>query len=428
MHIRIDASALREALKRVKASLASSDYYSTHPYVVLNARGCQLVVSTWKKSIRIDVLVPCEVEREGSFAVSYQQLVQAVSPLDGALSLRRDGLEIIVSSALPDQCFVLPVRGKEADEVASCTFASEVIAGATYLRQENRGVTCEACKVSHTEKVEQTYEVMRVLTQRVRLPKAHLLHLLRQVNWLPEYHYRMPCLEGICLEAASGKMSLTGSDGHSLAVAQEAIPEEGVCDWEHRVLVESSLFTKALQPLPRAEVCMEAVLTRHRLVQQNGEPVAEAEPFERAAFLRLTAQHVMVTIPLMNQSIPDYRTLIPTTWVTRITIPTAALRRALQSLASVGNTVACHLASAKLTLEVEHKPQPARHEVPVIGQAGPDVDAVCDASSLLCALDQIATPQVTLEMNGAERPLVLRPGDNGNGNYVFALQCMQQSA
>lgn len=423
MHIRIDASALREALTRVKAGLSSSDFYSTQPYVVFHAQGEQLVLSTWKKSLHIDASVLCEVEQEGSFAVSYQQLVQATGSLHGALSLRQENLEILISSATAAQGFMLPVSGEEVGRVKPCPIVSEVTEGATYTRQENQGVTCEACKVTHTERLELTYQIERVIRQQVRLPKARLLQLLRKVNWLPEYHYRRPELEGICLEVASGQMALIGADVYSLAVASAALLEEGVCDWERRVLVESSLFTKALRPLPQAEVRLEAVLTQRRLVQCNGAPVADAEPFERAEFLRLTAGQVTVTIPLMDLPIPDYRPLIPASWATRIICATAALRSALHALGAVDNTVELHLSSAKLTLEVEHRPQPAHYEVPVIKQEGPDADSICNASHLLCALDQITAPQITLDLYGAEQLIVPRPVDNGD--YVLALRCMK---
>jgi hypothetical protein len=396
--------------------------------VVLQARDEQLVLSTWKQSIRIDVVVPCKVEREGSFAASYEMFARTTNSLHGTLSLTREGPDLIAASTAPGAGFALPITGKEVGEVRACPIVSDVVEGATYTREDSTTVTCEACNVKHPEKIGLTYQIIQVLTQRLRLPKARLLHLLRQVNWLPEYYYRMPHLEGICLEATPGQVSLIGADTNSLALASTALPAGSVSNWERGVLVESPLLTKALRPLPQAEVCLEAVLTLHCLVQRGGEPVADSvEPFERAAFLRLSAQQVTVTVPLMNYSIPDYRGLLPTTWTTRMTCETAALRSALQALTALNNTIECHLSNASLTLEVDHKPQPARHEVAVIEQEGPDAHIICNASYLLCALDGIAASQIALEMEGAERPIVLRPvGNNGGGDYVLALQYMKK--
>lgn len=427
MHIRIDASALRAALTRVKAGLSSSDYHSTHPYVVLHAQGEQLVLCTWKSAFRIDARVPCEVEQEGSFAVSHQQLLQATNPLRGTLSLRREGLEILVSPATATGSFVLPIGGEEVGKVQTCPIVSAVKEGLTYTRQENQGITCEACKVTRTERHVLTYRIERVITQLARLPKAHLLQLLRKVNWLPEYYCRRPELEGVCLEVASGRVSLIGADVNGVAIASTALREEEACDWERRVLVNSALFTKALRPLPPAEVCLEAVLTRHRLIQRDGEPVADTEPFERPVFLRLTAGQFSVTIPLMDLPIPDYRALMPTAWVTRLTCGTAALNNALQALTSVDATVEWHLAKASLVLEVQHKPAPARHEVQLIEQEGPDAHPICNAAYLLCALNQITAPRVALEIYGDERPIVLRPVESGDVQYVLALQSMKKA-
>src|SRR5260370_27703478 len=111
-----------------------------------------------------------------------------------------------------------------------------------------------------------------------------------------------------------------------------------------------------------------------------------------------------------------------TAWITWVTCPTAELRGALQALASVGTTVAYHLASAPLALKVEHKPQPARHQVPVIKGEGPDAHLVFDASYLLNTLDHIPAAQAALEIYRDESPVaLLRPVDSEEVSYLLVL-------
>ena len=428
MYVHINASALKETLPRLKAGLSGSDYHSSHPYVVLQTRQGQLVLSTWKERMRIDASVPCEVEQEGSFAVAYQALLQATRSLDGTLLLKREDPDLLVSSSAGAQGDQLPIAGEEAARASRCRLETEVLEGTTYSRTDTETITCEACRSRHTEKIELTYTVERVIRQQIRMHRARLARLLRKVNWMPvEVHGRLE-LRGLCLEVAAGQLSVTGTDSSSLAIVDAAVAEGSAPNWELRVLVESALLTRTLQALPQAEVCLEAVFTRQRLVARNGQAVADAEPFERPALLRLSSGPVTASIPLMHLPIPDYRAILPPAWITRASCSRAQLHHALQALASVGTVVSYHLSPARIAFEVEHRPQPARHQVPVTEMRGPEARLRCDTSSLLRALEHIPADQVALEVRGEGRPIMLlRPIESGEGNYVFVVQCEKRS-
>jgi DNA polymerase III sliding clamp (beta) subunit (PCNA family) len=89
MKFRVDAQALVQALKQVKAGLASQ-WQSTSPYVVIDAKkDGTVVLATWNASMRVVATVSGEVEQEGTYAVLYEQIVMAIKPLCSTITLSR---------------------------------------------------------------------------------------------------------------------------------------------------------------------------------------------------------------------------------------------------------------------------------------------------------------------------------------------------
>lgn len=425
MHIHVDAQTFCQALKQVKPGLGSP---STDPFVVIRAEGETVKVVSWER-MRMTVSIAGTIDRAGACAVSHEALFTLIRAQDGLITLKQEGTDVIVSSGDQARRCTATIAGKEPEKVQPPSQQSQV--GTVYTTKKTVQNTCETCKrpLFPPESVEETYEVVKEETQQVMLPRAQLLKLLSYVNWLSEWEYGKPYLGGICLEMDEQRLSLIGADRCCLAIAT-AIATGA---WPRRVLVHSETLTKAVRALPKSDVSLEAMRALHRLIKRNDEPVHDAEPFERPISLTLTALDMKITLPLMDEKIPAYRTLIPAAVQTTAACATKETLSALQALAPLASRFGCRtnlcISASMLSFSVtpaKAKEPLACYELPIAARTGPDVRVLVNETYLISALEQVRAPQIALEFGEPDRPMILRTC--GDEDYTLVVQTMKRPA
>ena len=425
MHIHVDAKAFYQTLKRVKPGLAAA---STDPFIVIAAEGETVKIVAWAR-LRVAISMSgAIIDQAGACAVSHQELLSLVQPLDGTITLKQEGTVVVVSSGGQMGRFATTITGKEPAKVHPPFGESRT--GTTYTKKKTVPRECEACKrpLYPQDSIEETYEIVGTVTQRVTLPRAQLLTLLRRVNWLSEWEFDKPYFQGVCLQLEEQRLSLLGADRYCLAIATTIASGA----WPRQVLVLSETLTKAARALPKADVCLEAVFTQHRLIKRNDEPVLDAEPFERPTSVTLTALNMEITLPLMAEKIPAYRTLIPAIQ-TEIACATKETLSALQSLAPLASHYGCHtdvcISASMLTFSItpaKAQEPIACYEIPLAARTGPDVRALVNETYLISALSQVSAPQIAFEFGEPDRPMVLRT--NTDEDYTLVVQTMKRPA
>lgn len=267
---------------------------------------------------------------------------------------------------------------------------------------------CSTCQHTSYPTIEETYQVEEELTQRASMDKASLAALFAQVRWLPTWEYGRHYLEGIAIQQEGERLALMGSDGVCLVKTRG--PHAPT--WQRPVLLNPKLLQRALRVLPKGGVTLEAVFTQHQLLMRNGEQVSDASPMVRAAWLRLSAQRVCVTLGLMNEAFPtDYGSKIEgalsESAMARGVCSTAQLRNALLTASALDNWMVLQVGASALGItSLLHKQEAGeprlQMSVPLLERTGPDLAQLVDVSYLLRALETVEAPQVALELHARE--------------------------
>src|SRR5438067_1735910 len=99
MQFTVDAGALLQALKSVKAGLFSHPE-SPSPYVLIQAQHRKVMLTTFCSAMRVAVTITSAVTigQEGGHMVLHQRLEEALKAFHGPITIRREAQAVIVSS------------------------------------------------------------------------------------------------------------------------------------------------------------------------------------------------------------------------------------------------------------------------------------------------------------------------------------------
>ncbi|MBA2681114.1 MAG: hypothetical protein H0U76_22290 [Ktedonobacteraceae bacterium] len=428
MHFRIDTNTLVKALKLVEPGL-TSQYSSTNPYVVISAQPGKIQLATWTGQEHFVASVVSEVEEDGVGvqAVHYQQLLHTVKPLHSMVTVKSEENTLVITSETAYRQQVT-VQGCGSEELPDAPRAV-LIPGRTFQRKEYVHRICEACQRPHSEEQQQTYRILEYQTQQVTLSKKRLVAMFDQVAWLAsDWSYNHQWQTGICVELIDDTFALIGMSRYGGARASD--PSNGT--WKRRILVDASVFyrvMKAIRSLSKdAQVVLEGVFTQYQLISVNDEAVTDAPVKEWATSLHISTESFAVTIPLMQEEVPDVRGDFNREISTRVVCETANLLMTIDAIATAArehaDLINIHIQGTKLMVEVPDESVPAIGEVPLVTADGPDISVGIDASRLLAMLKKLRASQVALEFNEQpKQPVVLR--SCGTEGYVLFLETLE---
>ncbi|MEW5762476.1 MAG: DNA polymerase III subunit beta [Bacillota bacterium] len=244
------------------------------------------------------------------------------------------------------------------------------------------------------------YPQLPELTPRARfsLPVETCRDLVRQVIYAAGQDELRPIFTGVLLEITAGDLCLVATDTHRLAMKRHQVPEQ---DLE---LTNVVIPAKAINELYRAlggfagEVAVE---------------VAENHVAFTSGPLRLLSR-------LIDGRYPDYRQVLPKSWLTRLpALEVAALLHTVERAAVFGQeevpVVLCEIEGNTLRVSAQSEVGSLEEKLTVTTEGEP-VAVAFNAGYLMDALRACPGDNFDLELNGALGPAVLRPA--GDENYV----------
>src|SRR5579884_157526 len=370
------------------------------------------------------------LQKDGESVVHFQQLVNAIKGLGGGwgqtLDIRQEDRAIIVSCR-GQHTRQTPVAIGETSEFPSLPQASDT-EGTTYTRERTIRVQCATCQQWHAKTLTETFQVLRVLTQRAHCSeKEDLPSKLRQVAWAAsENPYPKEALTGISAWLRDGVLSLVAGDTHCLVVRNHPL-QEGASDWERGVLIPAQQLKSAMRLFPkRCDIMLEATGAFHQCVQSEEHEALEAPPIFRPEIIRLCTERLSVTLSLMHASPLKARSTPSQERVTRVECATADLLSAVNAATLVAQenneVIWVHVGESHTRIEATHHEAaaPAQYDVPAL-IVGPAISVRLNCRYIKNALQAVHTPQMILEFgDGPEKPVVLRTGDDP-GNYMCTL-------
>lgn len=442
MQFTINASLLLQALKRIHIRRSCN----MDDMVQLHAQGATLTLRTrtipppeWVTVKTLFILANCSltegglvIGEEGERTIDYQRLVDALKAFTGTVVMvQQKGNGVLVErvgDALKQQT---PVPGVTTT-ARFCTVPIEV--GTTYTQKDTKFVPCAACGNTHREDHTDIYRLCDMVTQRLRIPREHLISMLAQVMWAvgeEERYGGSSGRSGIRIDLSSnGVFSLQAYDGASAALRSQSLLDGG--GWQHAVLVPAKAFSRVVQLLPKyADIVIEVVLTLHQHLQRDAADVTDATPFVKAEVMRLYTPQQCITLSLTNASVPDYRADFLQTGETQVICATADLQKALHTVKQAAvygmGTICLRLSEASLGIEVPRKDaEAALHEIPLVGsKTGPDSSVTVPYCDMEAALKVMGAPQVIIEIRASaatpEKVCVTLRANGGQGTYQCVL-------
>jgi len=198
-----------------------------------------------------------------------------------------------------------------------------------------------------------------------------------------------PMLTGVKIEATTTGITAAATDSYRLSVRS--------LEWEDGVEAEALIPARALQEAAKA-------------ASEAGGEVRIAFEDGQVSFLlgdrRLTTR-------LVDATFPNYRSLLPSSFETVVTVQRAALAEALQrvSLVALGQTntpVTLSFADGTVTLKAGGQEGAAEEALPA-DIDGDGLDIAFNPVYLLAGLEATGTENIRIQLQNNLKPAVLRP-------------------
>jgi DNA polymerase III sliding clamp (beta) subunit (PCNA family) len=421
MEFTIDQAPFAQALRQTRRGLSKRRSFSpSAAYVLLVAEGDRVTLVTYKRRLRVEVVLTAGVEvvGAGDYAAHHAQLLEAVEHLDGRLRVQV-GEQGLLVDGLGELQRQVPVAGLPAGALPACPLVAE--AGVVSTVRQTRAEKCPTCGVVSHPTVADVYHLDDLHVQRVRLGWELLVRLLELVRWAAadgDVATQRPVLDGVALELEGGRFALMAGDGFCSAIAQEQLEGESA-SWPRVALAPTAPLARAVKMLPRgAQVLVEATFGSHRLIKQGEQVVEDGPVTVRPALLRLSTGGLSVTIPLKEETPIEYRAVIPAVRSTRAVCERADLLSAVEAVLGVAleesGTVSLSLGdSLRVEARSSTRPAGAVYEVPLSERAGPPLRMQVSPGYLLAQLSALSERQVSIEVadtqGGDAADFVLRP-------------------
>jgi DNA polymerase III sliding clamp (beta) subunit (PCNA family) len=436
MQFTINTRAFLQALQGVNIR------YRMHDSVLLEARKGKITVCAATKARFLNddngphlqatcMLIPTSLEREGTYAVHYRQLVHALRAFTVTVEVRQEGPALMISENHGPHLHQTPIKGEPPDMFPRHAFGARP-EGTTYTKEKVERVQCHACKEWHSDRVTETYQVMQVLTQRVRVKQEVLLAMVKQVIWVTDDENCLrPAHAGIGVSVLDNVLSLRATDGWCVSIRSE---QPGKTEnWSQGILVPAKLFAQAVRLFPKqAEILMETVLEQHQFVKGTDEEKKDQEAFVQAVAVRLSTDDIQVILSPMNAPLPRYCSAFPADCKTRVVCEVTDLLNAVKAVSPVepdaSPAIWLHIQEIGIRVEVrrEELSASAIHEIAVAQKMGQDISLLLSCWYLIEMLRVSTSPQVVLECTEPDKPVVLRScGDRES--YLCALMPMGPS-
>jgi DNA polymerase-3 subunit beta len=249
-------------------------------------------------------------------------------------------------------------------------------------------------------------------SEAIELSATDLRRLISHVTFAAATEDTRPVLTGVEIKLEHGEMTFAAADGYRLAV------QRGNLDLTNAHPIRVIVPAKALNELAK-------------LVSDQDAPVLMMLPANRSQVI-FRCKNVELISQLIEGSFPDYNQLIPQNARTRAVVSTAALRNACKA-ARIFARDAAFTTRFKISPSVDNLPgsiliratsaETGSNEIMLDANVeGEPIEIAFNVGFVGDVLNVIDTPNVLLEMNGPNKPGVLRPaGQTDSTNVIMPM-------
>ncbi len=374
MELKIAVQELARALARPQGIVERKSTMPILSHVLLEARkGGKLGVSATDLDVAVSAEHDCEVVKEGAVAVSAKHLYEIVKALPEAqATLKRAHNNYLELRSGPSEFRIVGLPTEDFPALP------------------------------RFEKV-----------QFVSVEPEKLLSLIDRTSFAVSSDETRYNLNGVFFEPAAGLMRMVATDGHRLALAEDA--------------VEGDFKLKKGVILPRKGLHELKKLLSEAAEAGEESPKADLGFVESSAIFR--RPDVVLVMRLIEGAFPDYRQVIPKSGEKSVTLGRERFLSTLRriSLLSSDKSHAVKFELAKGSLKVlSQNPDlgEGREEVPVEYQGEP-LKIGFNARYLMDVLQVLKSDEVALELADDLSPGVLRPVGPKDGNYTAVIMPMR---
>ena len=239
-----------------------------------------------------------------------------------------------------------------------------------------------------------------------------LRQMIQSVVFATSNSENRPILTGVLLLLEGNKITLAATDGFRLA------------------LKKATLDTRVEQPR-RLVIPADSLKETVRILNTNRESQAAlAVPSAERVVLR--CENVQLVSQILDGSFPDYQSIIPRSFKSRITMPADELLRACKQAAIIArestNVALLHIQpggteyAGKVTVKATSDSTGTSEITLDAVVEGPELSIAFNVKYLQDGLEAVATPQVLIEANAPNTPAVIKPASGED--YLYLLMPM----
>ena len=236
-------------------------------------------------------------------------------------------------------------------------------------------------------------------TQTIDVPQSMLVRLLEKTHFSMAQQDVRYYLNGLLLETGGKHLRAVATDGHRLALCQQAL--EGGKLKEQQVIV------------PR-----KGVLELQRLL--SGEGAVQVELGSN--HVRVQLDGIRFTSKLIDGRFPEYERVIPQDTSNQLSADRAALRGALQRTAILSNEkyrgIRLIIRDSGVTIQAHNPEQEEAEEELEVEYSGEDIEIGFNVNYLLDALGAIDSDTVSVSVQDSNSSCLLREPDSDESRFV----------
>ena len=234
--------------------------------------------------------------------------------------------------------------------------------------------------------------------QRIEIPFAQFAAMVKRVSRVVSKDESRPILTGVLITLEGGLLRMVATDSYRLAVT-EALLDSSADDFQ---AVISGAFLSEIASLPKTEAAVSLALAENQIV--------------------VTCQDTVFINRRIEGNFPNYKQLLPDSYVTRATLDVDRLvagvkRASLMGSSSTPVKFDLNMASQTVQLSAAAQDVGSAQETLACELEGEDVEIAFNFAYVLDGLSAVGSDEVYLEVQSALKPGIFRAV--GADNYLY---------
>ena len=234
--------------------------------------------------------------------------------------------------------------------------------------------------------------------QRIEIPFAQFAAMVKRVSRVVSKDESRPILTGVLITLEGGLLRMVATDSYRLAVT-EALLDSSADDFQ---AVISGAFLSEIASLPKTEAAVSLALAENQIV--------------------VTCQDTVFINRRIEGNFPNYKQLLPDSYVTRATLDVDRLvagvkRASLMGSSSTPVKFDLNMASQTVQLSAAAQDVGSAQETLACELEGEDVEIAFNFAYVLDGLSAGGSDEVYLEVQSALKPGIFRAV--GADNYLY---------